>query len=407
MNIIVVGAGLAGLTAARNLSAAGADVTIVEARARVGGRTYTVREGLADGQYADIGAELVDEGQNAMVALCRELGLGLSAEFSTMGGPFVFDAKLLSNGEGERLRNEFRERRRAVPPAPWEPMAAWAARASLSDAARQFAIAGAAMIPMTSARECDTHHFFSVPSGRRSWRIRTGSDSVAKMLADTLDIRLASPARRIAYDGDRVTVETDRGLFRGDIAVVALPAPLVTELGFDPPLPEWKVRALLGLRCGTGGKIVAQYREGPLLSASLERGCVTNGAPALIWESSRHQLGSAAVVAGLVGGDFTGELDRENEALCELDGALTALTGAELTRITGFTQNWTAEPYTRCTVSAPFGDPRTAVPALAAALGRVHFAGEYTDVTWPAYMEGAVRSGHRVAAEIQSEAQYG
>ena len=406
MKVLVIGAGLAGLCAAASLSRAGIDATVLEARDRVGGRTYTVRDPFTEGQYADLGAELVDEGQHAIIATCQELGLDLSAEFSLMGGRMVFDGKLLAEDESKTLLAEFRSGRRAAPPRPWEPMAAWTARAALSDPARQLATAGAGMIPMTSARECDTHHFFEVPSGRRSWRIRGGSDSIARALAGDLDVHLGEPVRAVSQSRDRVTVETSGGTYQGNRVIVAVPAPLVTELGFDPPLPDWKVRALLDLRTGSGGKVIAQYAEGSELRAGLERGCMTNGSPALIWETSLHQSGSAAVVAGLVGGDFTATLEKPELALAELDGILSALTGMPLTRIAGFTHNWSAEPYTRCTVSAAFGDPRGVTPVLGAAVDLIHFAGEYTDSVWPSYMEGAVRSGHRVAAEISTQMRY-
>jgi monoamine oxidase len=219
-------------------------------------------------------------------------------------------------------------------------------------------------------------------------------------------VRLGERVRLIAQVKDGVVVTTDIAAYPADHAVVAVPGPMVTDLGFDPPLPEWKVRALSNLHYGTGGKVIAQYAEGDILKERLARGCVTNGSPALIWATSMHQDGGPAVVAGLVGGDHSPILADEEAALAELDQILIALTERPLTRLHGFTQSWSADELARCTVSAIYGDPSTQTPALAAPVGRVQFAGEYTDTVWPSYMEGAVRSGHRTATAIVTEARY-
>ena len=340
MRVVVVGAGLAGLNAAVDLHRAGAAVTVLEARNRVGGRTYTVRDPFTAGQYADLGAELVDVGQDAMIQLCGELGIELTPEFTLMSGEIVFDGRRLSRERCDEILEEFRRARRESPPAPWEPMSAWGNRVGLSTTASQFAIAGAGMIPMTSARECDTHHFFEVPSGRRAWRIHGGSDLVSRTLAEGCEVRLEEPVRAIRQVNDSVVVATDRDTYRADHVVVAVPAPIVTELGFDPPLPEWKVRALTNLQLGSGGKVIAQYAEGDLLKERLARGCVTNGSPALIWATSMHQEGAPAVVAGLVGGDFTPALADEAAALEELDQLLGALAEQSLAR------GWRVSPRT-------------------------------------------------------------
>ena len=406
LRVVVIGAGLAGLNAAVDLQRAGADVTVLEARDRVGGRTYTVRNGFAAGQYADLGAELVDEGQDAIIRLCQELGIELTPEFTLMSGEIVFDGQRLSRALCDEVLEEFRRARRESPPTAWEPMSAWVNRVGLSPRASEFATAGAGMIPMTSARECDTHHFFEVPSGRRAWRIRGGSDIVSRTLAEQCDVRLGERVRLVAQRKETVVVTTETETYRADHAVVAVPGPLVTALGFDPPLPEWKVRALTNLHYGTGGKVIAQYAEGDILKERLARGCVTNGSPALIWATSMHQDGTPAVVAGLVGGDHSAILADEASALAELDEILSALTERPLTRLAGFTQSWSADELARCTVSAIYGDPSTQTPALAAPVGRVQFAGEYTDTVWPSYMEGAVRSGHRTATAIVTETRY-
>ena len=78
VSVLVAGAGLAGLAAAYDLAAMGASVTVIEARDRVGGRVWTIREGFADRQHAEAGGDMIDESQEEICQLARELGLTLS-----------------------------------------------------------------------------------------------------------------------------------------------------------------------------------------------------------------------------------------------------------------------------------------------------------------------------------------
>ena len=80
MKVIVVGAGLSGLVSGLRLQEAGHDVVLLEARNRVGGRVHTVRDGFADGQYADVGAMILYEGQPNIIELCRRFELEVLAE---------------------------------------------------------------------------------------------------------------------------------------------------------------------------------------------------------------------------------------------------------------------------------------------------------------------------------------
>ncbi len=84
---------------------------------------------------------------------------------------------------------------------------------------------------------------------------------MSRTLAEGCEVRLEEPVRAIRQVNDSVVVATDRDTYRADHVVVAVPAPIVTELGFDPPLPEWKVRALTNLQLGSGGKVIARVRR--------------------------------------------------------------------------------------------------------------------------------------------------
>src|SRR5438552_15623048 len=75
VSVLVAGAGLAGLAAARDLMLKGAEVIVIEARGRVGGRVWTIRDGFAEGQHAEAGGDMIDEGQHEIRSLAEELGL--------------------------------------------------------------------------------------------------------------------------------------------------------------------------------------------------------------------------------------------------------------------------------------------------------------------------------------------
>jgi monoamine oxidase len=400
MRVIVVGAGLAGLVAAHRMKATAVDVLVLEARPRLGGRTYTVRDGFAHGQHADLGAELVDEGQSAIIGLCAQLGLELTPEFTLVRGEVVMGGRLLGVQERERILDELSTARRSVPPAPGELLASWVRRASLSAQARGFARACAEMNPMCSPRDIDSHILFEVPSGRRAWRIRGGSDCPARRLGEEVEVELEAPVRLVTQDRESVTVETDGGRYTADAVVLAVPAAVLADIGFDPPLPEAKVRSLLALRYGVGGKAIAQYAEGDELRERLARGCISDSALCLIWNTAAHQPGPTAVVSALVGGDSSDILRDAESALEELDSLTASLLGHPATRLHGLVQDWSREEFTRCTVSVPWADRFSLVPVLAASFGRLYFAGEHTDLEWPGYMEGAVRSGVRAAREV-------
>ena len=90
--VLVAGAGLAGLTAARDLAALGAAVIVIDARDRVGGRVWTIRDGFAEGQHAEAGGDMIDEAQTEIRDLCKELGLKLTRILSGGFGYVSTDA---------------------------------------------------------------------------------------------------------------------------------------------------------------------------------------------------------------------------------------------------------------------------------------------------------------------------
>jgi monoamine oxidase len=410
MRLLVVGAGLSGLVTALEVQSAGHEVVVLEARDRVGGRVLTLREGLSDGQFADVGAEIIYRGQDNVVRLCERFELELSQELSL--GPrvptLIFGGQRLADEAARELAEEIRAAVRHTRPGPFETVAQWLRRARVSQQAELLLTAIAQSTPAGPLRIADAEELNADISWGEGYRkIVGGNDLLPRAIAREVDVRLGQAARVIRWSSDGVTVETDRETFRGERVAITVPGPLVPELGFDPVLPADKVRALLQLRYGNATRIVAQYAERDIVRSAIGTGCFTDRAPGFIMEQSIHQTGDKIVVSGLAAGDAEPAGQREDELLDQLDATISSVTGRPLKRIFGAVKSWTRDPWSRAVVRALIGDQRhTVLPTIAAPLdGRVFFAGEHTDDrVGPGGMEGAIRSAYRVSKEILAEA---
>jgi monoamine oxidase len=406
VKLLVVGAGLSGLVAANEVQQAGHDVVVIEARDRVGGRVFTLREGLKDGQFADVGAEIVYHGQRNIVALCDRFGVELGADFdfATQAPHLFFGGRKLTAEASAEIAQELRDAASQRRPATYETVAMWARRARVSRQAELLLRAIAQSTPATATRLADAQELnVELTWGEALRKIVGGNDTLPRTLAKHVDVRLRCPARVVGWGGHGVVVETESESFAGDRVLVTVPGPLTLELGFDPPLPAEKVRAHLALRYGSALRIVVQYAERDLVAQAVGPVCFTDGMPGFIMNHSLHQPGRASVLTGLAAGDVEPQLETEDAILARMDAIVTALAGRPVTRIFGYVKSWTHDEWSRGVVRAPIGDQRaTVLPAIAAPLdGRVFFAGEHTDDrVGPGGMEGAIRSAHRVVKEI-------
>src|SRR5216683_557250 len=146
MNVLIVGAGLSGLVAATEIQAAGHEVIVLEARDRVGGRVFTVREGFAEGQFADIGAEIIYHGQNNIAELCDEFSLGTDVP------DLIFGGERLDRGAAAEIVNELRAAIKKTKPSHYESVAQWLRRARVSEPAELLLAAIAQSTPAAPLR---------------------------------------------------------------------------------------------------------------------------------------------------------------------------------------------------------------------------------------------------------------
>jgi len=406
MKLIVIGAGLSGLVTAHEVQKAGHEVVLLEARDRVGGRVFTIRDGLRDGQYADVGAEMIYHGQDNILKLVAAQGLELTSEFSlgTETPDIIFHGRRLSKEASQELAQELRDGVKRTPPGFYETVAQWSRRARVSDEAGLLLTAIAQGTPAAPLRLADSQELNVELSWGKGYRkIKGGNDRLPQSLARGLDVRLSRLVRLVTYGGGGVTVETERETFGGDRVLVTVPGPLVQELGFDPVLPAEKIRALLQMRYGNGTRIVAQYKERELVRGAIGLGCFSDRMPGYIMEQSMQQPGEHVVISGLAAGDVEPALMTEEQILDAFDATISTAVGQPVRRAFGHVKNWTQDPLTRSVVRAPLGDQReTVLPEIRRPVeGRVFFAGEYTDDrVGPGGMEGAIRSAYRVTREL-------
>jgi monoamine oxidase len=406
LKLIVVGAGLAGLVAATEIQAAGHEVVLLEARDRVGGRVYTVRRGLAAGQFADMGAEIIYHGQHNIAELCTTHGVELSDDFSFGGGVpnLIFHGELLSPSSAAEIACELRDAIRRTPPSEYESVAQWLRRAHVSESVELLLNAIVQSTPASSPRIADARELNAELSWGEAYRkILGGNDTLPRVMAEKLDVRLNHPVRVVGWRGTGVTVDSERETFHADRVVVTVPGPLVAELGFEPALPTEKVRALLELKYGTATRVVAQYAERDLVKEAVGAGCFTDTIPGFVMDQTVHQEGDPIILSGLAAGDVEPHGLTDPQILDSVDTTMSSAVGRPLKRIAGLVKSWTDDPWSRSVVRAPIGDQReTILPLIAAPLGsRLFFAGEHTDArVGPGGMEGAIKSGYRVAKEV-------
>src|SRR4029077_7698000 len=157
VKVVVVGAGLSGLVAATEIQAAGHDVVVLEARDRVGGRVFTLREGFAGGQFADIGAEIIYHGQHNITDLCATHGVELSEEFSfgTEVPELIFGGTRLDRAAAAEIVDELRAAIKRTRPAHYESVAQWLRRARASHQAELLLAAIAQSPPAAPLRIAD------------------------------------------------------------------------------------------------------------------------------------------------------------------------------------------------------------------------------------------------------------
>jgi monoamine oxidase len=441
-DVCVVGAGYAGLTAARRLSQAGRSVVVLEARDRVGGRTWTQR--LPDGSAVDRGGAWLAPEHDAIFGLAQEVGVSTyktwvqGAHLLIGGGrirrytglipkisPLAVLTIALAQVRTDRLAKQ-------VPvDAPWKAKRAaewddrtvawWVERSAIRTAIGrdlfEMAVRG---LFATDLNEVSFLHLlqlvhahgsintlFSIEKGSQENMVVDGAASIAQRVSDALGdaVHLSAPVHSITQHGERVVVEAAGLTVSAPSVVVSIPPALALEIVFDPVLPDDRLELYKSAVAGSETKTLLVYDEPFWRADGFSGQSAEPGSAAEVTLDASPSSGTPGVIASFTFGPVAERIDALPAAerrRAVLD-ALAVRFGPRAASPSEFIETpWWTEQWTRgCSMAhLPPGILTRYGPLLREPFGRVHWAGTETATTSHGAIDGAVRSGERAAAEI-------
>ena len=443
--VVVLGAGLAGLSAARRLQRAGVDVLVLEARDRVGGRPE--RGTTADGTPVELGGQWIGPTQNRMYELVDELGLHTFATYNTGEHVVLLGGRLgrlaAHRGAVPRLgpfvlADLFRGLRRFAAVAgsvplerPWEAPDArlldgqtfetWIRRNLRTDTGRAyFRVATEAVFSAESTDLSALHAAFyahsgtdletllSVDRGAQQDRIIGGTILISERMAAELgdSVVLGAAAAGIDQDSTGVSVHCRDGrTVRAQRAIVTLPPTLAGRLTYAPALPSWRDQLTQRLPAGSVIKVYAVYPE-PFWREDGSTGqAASDTGPVKVTFDNSPPDGKPGILMGFLEADDGRRWARRSlperrdivlECFARYFGPRARSPVEYLER------DWMAEEFSRGCYGAHFtpGVWTSYGDALREPIGRLHWAGAECSPVWNGYMEGAVRSGESAAGDV-------
>ena len=444
--IVVIGAGMSGLSAAFELVALGHDVTVLEARTRPGGRVFTLRETFADGLYADAGAMQVYDsharGQRYIKQFDLELdpirgtapgslmhlsgrrieikpnqpidwpfalndaekGLtsgGLYAKYVTPHLPTVLTSDqngVLVETHGQLDKVTFAEYLRSQGASP--------GAIAILNAGLPIGLGdgGNAHSALNLMREAAYRSL-----RKQSFTIRGGTDRLPKALASRLGERIhyGTPVSRVEQDANGVRViASQRGsnhAFTADRVIVAVPFAALRTVQFTPALPRDTRDAIEQLPNTSVVKVFVQTRTRFWIAEGQSGGASTDLPLSLLSERTINQAGTRGILEAYVVGPPARQVcamsqeERLRAVTADIAKLFPAISGQYES---GTSKCWDEDEWSRGAYAwfRP-GQMTRFLPTLGKAVGRIHFAGDHTSST-PGWMEGALQSAERVVKEV-------
>lgn len=422
--VIVVGAGMAGLAAARAMHDDGFDVIVLEARPRIGGRTWTSTK---LGPAVDLGASWIEGTTgNPVVELAREANVRTFATDATDAALFL-RGRRVAHGEVVRALSRLE--------GLLEDAAAWveeesevdlpligaiekATGAWLPDESELVRWMGRSLLPQEYGAEASRLSAWWYDEGKErlgdDLLIRGGYVQLARHLARGLDVRLRSPVTRIEHGSRGVIVRAGGRSHSADRCVVTVPLPILQRkrIAFDPTLPTRMSTSLGRLGMGLLDKVVLRFAK-PFWPAGVQVLGVADDA-ALRGAAPEYyvltKIVGAPILMGLVGGDVARRLERQGER-AQVAASMRALRSAFGERtvpdpVASVATSWARDPYTYGSYSyMPVGATPDDRRELAKPISdRLVLAGEATHVDYSSSVQGAVMSGRRAARQLGAAA---
>lgn len=455
VDVAIIGGGLAGLSAAKDLAAANKTFAVLEARDRVGGRVLNANFPGDDAE--ELGAEYVGPTQDRVLALAAELGLPTYKTYT------VGQSTFYRNGTVRHYQDQLG----GVPPvpinslvelalfmndintlasqvdleAPWKTPNASAldsmtletyaySKLTTADSRVLLDVAIPAILS-TELREPSLlyalwciaaagdesgpgtiNRLIGVGGGAQDSRIQGGSQLLAVKLAEQLgpqNIFLNTPVRKVERKKDKYIISADTGFISARHVVVAMSPPLVSRIQFEPLLPAGRDQLNQRMPMGSIGKAIAIFPRPWWRGQGLNGAGVSDTGVIRVTYDNTPADASFGALMGFIEADEMRKLDTasEDEVKRQVKQSFTNLFGPRVETATDvLIQRWDREEFSR-------GGPGAFMPPgvltqygsyLRVPVGGIHFAGTETSQRWIGYMDGAIASGQRAAQEILSSA---
>jgi monoamine oxidase len=437
-DVIVVGAGVAGLKAAQELVSAGRSVIVLEAKDRVGGR---LKYAEVAGRAVDVGGQWVGTGHDVLRGEGKRLGIETYQQYETgqttlqlLGKVVRFTGDVpkmpfLSLLELLLLQRRWDREMKTVPAdAPWNAprarewdgmtLESWIMKNIRTEAAREFA----RLVPRgawaAEARQVSylwfldalrsgtgLNYLMAVKGGGLDAKFRGGMHQIARRMAEELGERVIvnAPVVKIVQSPDGASVITEKGEFTARFVIVAAPPGPIARIAFEPPLPASRDGLHQRMPMGAIIKIVVAYKS-PFWRAKGYSGQVATDDDTLGIVMDDAAEGSAPTLLCFIEGRHALEMSAagKDARKAKVITSLVKFFGPEAADYIAYEDNdWLLEPYTHGYVgSMPPGVMTRFGHALREPCGRIHWAGTETATEWAGYIEGGLRSGMRAAHEV-------
>ena len=444
-NIVVLGGGLAGLSAAFELQGAGHNITILEAKKGVGGRVHTIRGVFSEGQYAEAGALSFPQSHTFTFGYATQFGLPLRPAslpgFNSIGdlGGKVFT--ISSNGAANiplsltaaerqagvygmiplylnRYINEVGNPRRAGwPPddlAPLDQMSCLDFLNSLGASTGAVQVIQASELGLLgfgldSISALDAVLTEAIAPDALFYEIIGGNDLLPAAFKSRFKgtFKKKSVVQGVSQDDTGVTITYSNAAgvqtIRADQVVCAIPFAVLKSIPIDPPFSDAKQAAINGLQLTPVTRTYLQFSSRPWQANGYDGSGLTDLEIQNTYSPTINQAGQAGVLTSYTGGQNAidmaamSESDRRSFVLNRMSALFSGLNGKLIAETS---QIWQNDPFQlgAFTYFQP-GQLTTMLPAAQQPEGLIHFAGEHTSA-WHGWMNGALESGNRAAAEV-------